>query len=279
MEDASYNSNYQFVQRIFQIFKELDLTELEKDIKKAINLDDKSKTQFVKSFLKKYAKLKIDGPIGKQILTEIIQKLVNTKQDFASLMEIYMATDDELKAEVLRHHFILKEKKLEKVQNGDTSDTIFVKFGISFSCLYDDESYYNKFIKGILRYFRLIFKENYLYEYIKYDYFKNLNEFKYYRDNSSSLGYSLKNMLLDIERVIFEHTNEEVNKNPEIPENKMTKPKFGVLQIRAHLLKNKEITSIYDKCKNNDEILIEIGKFIDKEKNNNNELYENLVIL
>ena len=200
MEDASYNSNYQFVQRIFQIFKELDLTELDNDIKKALNLDDKSK----------------------QILTEIIQKLVNIKQDFASLMEIYMATDDELKAEVLRHHFILKEKKLEKVQNGDTSDTIFVKFGISFSCLYDEESYYNKFIKGILRYFRLIFKENYLYEYIKYDYFKNLNEFKYYRDNSSSLGYSLKNMLLDIERVIFEHTNEEVNKNPEIPENKMT---------------------------------------------------------
>ena len=121
--------------------------------------------------------MKIDGPIGKQILTEIIQKLVNTKQDFASLMEIYMATDDELKAEVLRHHFILKEKKLEKVQNGDTSDTIFVKFWISFSCLFDEESYYNKFIKGILRYFRLIFKENYLYEYIKYDYFKNLNEF------------------------------------------------------------------------------------------------------
>ena len=177
MEDASYNSNYQFVQRIFQIFKELDLTELDNDIKKALNLDDKSKTQFVKSFLKKYAKLKIDGPIGKQILTEIIQKLVNTKQDFASLMEIYMATDDELKAEALRHHFILKEKKLEKVQNGDTSDTIFVKFGISFSCLFDEESYYNKFIKGILRYFRLIFKENYLYEYIKYDYFKNLNEF------------------------------------------------------------------------------------------------------
>ena len=88
-------------------------------------------------------------------------------------MEIYLATEDKTDSEALRHHYILKEEKLTKVTNGYTNGNTYVKFGVSFACLFNQKSYYDKFINGILRYFQLAFKEKFLYEYIKLDYFNN----------------------------------------------------------------------------------------------------------
>ena len=126
-------------------------------------------------------------------------------------MEIYLATEDKTDSEALRHHYILKEEKLTKVTNGYTNGNTSIKFGVSFTCLFEQKFYYDKFINGI-RYFQLAFKEKYLYEYIKLDYFNNSNKFKFYKENSSLLEKSLNIMLADIKRVISEYSNELENK-------------------------------------------------------------------
>ena len=81
------------------------------------------------------------------------------------LMKIYMITDDKIKAETLRNYSILKKEKLRKVENGDTDNLPYFVFEVNLSCVYDIESYYHTFIKDIINYFQMAFKENYLYEY------------------------------------------------------------------------------------------------------------------
>ena len=188
-------------------------------------------------------------------------------------MEIYITIIDEIKAEILKNHFILKEKKLKKIENKDTNfDNDFIKFGMSFSCIFDEESYYKKFVHGIFLYFKAIFKENYLYEYIEQDYFLFQNKFKYYEENCLSLIHSLNNMLVDINRVIFENSKKQINKDSDKDKNKMSKTKFEDFLIKFNLHHNKEIINIYDKCKNNDEILIKLNNRLEI-KENGNELW------
>ena len=67
----------------------------------------------------------------------------------------------------------------------------------------------------------------------------------------------LKNMLIDMERVIFEHTNELESINSE---KKIAIDSFEIFQIRAHLENNDKIKEIYQKFNNNHEILGEIRK-------------------
>ena len=171
-----------FIQNLVKLFGELDQNELKKDIDKAKNL--KAKTKFINEFLQKYSNSQIDNQTSQQMLHDIISNLILIRKDFVPFMEIYITILDEIKAEILKNHFILKEKKLKKIENKDTNfDNDFIKFGVSFSCIFDEESYYKKFVHGIFLYFKAIFKENYLYEYIEQDYFLFQNKFKYYEEN------------------------------------------------------------------------------------------------
>ena len=216
------------------------------------------------------------------MIHDIISKLITFRKDFLLFMQIYIISIDETKAEALRNHFILNEKKMKKIENGDTNGDAFIKFAVSFSCLFDEESYYKKFVQGILLYLRAAFKENYLFEYIEKDFYQFLDKSKYYKENSSSLIYSLNNMLVDINRVISENSQKEINKYSEKDENKISNQKFGTFFIQSNLHKNKEkneVKSIYEKCKNNDEILKEIDKFLESSTPGlEDEFYENLVI-
>ena len=76
-------------------------------------------------------------------------------------MKIYMITDDKIKSETLRNYSIIKKEKNEK-SNGDINNLPYFDFEANLSCVYDIESYYHTFIKGILNYFHITFKENYL---------------------------------------------------------------------------------------------------------------------
>ncbi len=153
---------------------------------------------------------------------------------------------------------------------------------MSFSCLFDEELYYKKFVQGILLYLRAAFKENYLFEYIGKDFFQFMDKSKFYKENSSSLIYSLNNMLVDINRVISENSEKEINKYSEKDENKITYQKFGTFLIQSFLYKNKEkneVKSIYENCKNNDEILKEINKLLESNTPGlEDEFYEHLVL-
>jgi hypothetical protein len=274
MDKDSDESNEIVIQKILKRFNELDQAEFQKDLAKA----PKSATNiiYLKEFVQRYSKKELNEQNTKEILHEIISKLVNLRQDFLSCIKIFLTIEDQEKAEALRCHYILKEEKLNKFKDGGINGNgdSYIEFGVSLSCIFEIETYYKKFIKGILGYFQAVFKENYLYEYIKSDDLKNFSELKFYEKNISSFNSSLNKMLIDMERVIFEHTNELENINSE---KKMPFSTFDIFQIRANLGDNDTIKEIYQKCNNNHEILREIRKLKEKtDEKKEKELFVNL---
>ena len=272
MDKDSDESNEIVIQKILKHFKELDQAEFQKDLAKA----PKSATnkKYLKEFVQRYSKKELNEQNTKEILHEIISKLINLRQDFLSCIKIILTIEDQEKAEALRCHYILKEEKICTINNGEINNDTYIEFGVSLSCIFEIETYYKKFIKGILGYFQAVFKENYLYEYIKSDDLKNFNELKFYEKNISSFNSSLNKMLIDMERVIFEHTNELENINSE---KKMPFSTFDIFQIRANLGDNDTIKEIYQKCNNNHEILREIRKLKEKtDEKKEKELFVNL---
>ena len=274
MDKDSDESNEIVIQKILKRFNELDQAEFQKDLAMAPKSDTNKK--YLKEFVEKYSKKELNAQNTKEILHEIISKLVNLRQDFLSCIKIFLTIEDQEKAEALRCHYILKEEKLNKFKDGGINGNgdSYIEFGVSLSCIFEIETYYKKFIKGILGYFQAVFKENYLYEYIKSYDLKNFNELKFYEKNISSFNSSLNKMLIDMERVIFEHTNELENINSE---KKMLLSTFDIFQIRANLGDNDIIEEIYQKCNNNHEILREIRKLKEKtDEKKEKELFVNL---
>ena len=272
MDKDSDESNEIVIQKILKHFNELDQAEFQKDLAKA----PKSATnkKYLKEFVQRYSKKELNEQNTKEILHEIISKLINLRQDFLSCIKIILTIEDQEKAEALRCHYILKEEKICTINNEEINNGTYIEFGVSLSCIFEIETYYKKFIKGILGYFQAVFKENYLYEYIKSDDLKNFSELKFYEKNISSFNSSLNKMLIDMERVIFEHTNELENINSE---KKMLLSTFDIFQIRANLGDNDIIKEIYQKCNNNHEILREIRKLKEKtDEKKEKELFVNL---
>ena len=274
MDKDSDESNEIVIQKILKHFNELDQAEFQKDISKAQKSNTNKK--YLKEFVQRYSKKELNAQNTKEILHEIISKLVNLRQDFLTCIKIFLTIEDQEKAEALRCHYILKEEKLNKFKDGGINGKgdSYIEFGVSLSCIFEIETYYKKFIKGILGYFQAVFKENYLYEYIKTDDLKNFSELKFYEKNISSFNSSLNKMLIDMERVIFEHTNELENINSE---KKMPLSTFDIFQIRANLGDNDKISEMYQKCNNNHEILREIRKLKEKtDEKKEKELFVNL---
>ena len=272
MEKDSDKSNEIVIQKILKHFNDLDQAEFQNDLLKAPKSNTNKK--YLKKFVNKYSKKELNEQTNKEILHKIISKLVDLRQDFLTCIKIYLTIEDEEKADALKCHYILKKEKMSEVNDGEIKGNTYIKFGVSLSCIFEIETYYKKFIKGILRYFQAAFKENYLYEYIKCEDLKNLNEYKFYEKNIASFDNSLNKMLIYMERVILEHTNELKNINFE---KKMKNSTFEIFQIRANLTDHDEITDIYKKCNNNYEILAEVRKLKEKtDEKKEKELFVNL---
>ena len=87
-------------------------------------------------------------------------------------------------------------------------------------------------------------------------------------------------MLADIKRVISEYSNEIENKTLKESKNIMRRDIYRAFIVGAFLRTNEEAKNIYDKCKNNDEILSEVNKLINKaNEDKNEELYDYLLLL
>lgn len=255
----SKDKNDKFIKRMVELFYKPDENDYQEEIKKAKN--SKNTSNSIASFLKEYSNTKFD----ENAFYEMISKIINTKIDFMTLMNIYLITDDKIKVDALRKLYVLKkekEVKLEKVENGDINNKPYFEFGIDLSCLYDAKAYYDKFIVGILHYIQVVFEQNYLYQYIDIDYFKN--GFQYYKENAFSLQKRLDDMLNDMLRVIKHESEQNANTIAENVESKIKKKTFSLYQAKAHLHKNEEITKIYENSQNNEEILNELEKFLDK---------------
>ena len=286
MFNKSKNSEDDFILQLANIFGMQDKSKVQDEIDKAQKNSNKSNS--ITSILKNYQNRTLDNVACQQILYDIISKLINLREDFKPIMKIYLLTTDKMKSDILRNHFVLKEDRPKKIENGDTNDINFIEFYVDLSCTYDEDSYYKKFIQGILNYFKLVFKENYLYEYIERQcYFNFLNKCSSYKENRTSLEKSLKNMLVDMSRIIAEQSNTDKNKNIK---SKMSKAKYGVFLIREKLHKDEKLIKIYENNDNNDDILKAVDELLnenekeeEKENGNDNkkdeELHSKLLLL
>ena len=267
------------IQKLIKFFEKPKENSLKEDMDKAKNL--KEENTFINEFLIKYSNSDIDNQTSQQMIYDIISELIFIRKDFVPFMKIYMITIDEIKADILRKEFILKEKSLNLIENNDLNNkNKNIKLRLSLSYLFDEEIYYERFVKKILFYLREIFNENYLNEYIEYDFYKYIDKSKYYKENKLSLVNSLIPMLININEVLNEHSEKDLNKDSNIVEIKMPLKRFRILLIKSNLSKNEEMKNIYDKCKDNDEILKKINNLLDNYKNDTEEeLYFNIIIL
>ncbi len=90
-------------------------------------------------------------------------------------MKIYLNTaDSALTMDILKKHYILYDKKLKKIENGNIKFEIeeegnsnYIEFSVDLLCLYNKEYFYDKFSKGIFCYFKLVIEENYLHQFVE----------------------------------------------------------------------------------------------------------------
>ena len=262
------------IKQILDLFGEPDEKDIAKDIEKVKNLLEKPKS--LNSFLSKYGKNEINKNTCKDMLKSIVSILLSERKDFPILMDIYMSTRDVLISNCLKKHFILKNNEPKKIENGETS-TGYIKFSIGLSCIFDDDKYYHKFIKGMLEYLELCFEKNYLYQHLQKKYFQDINKSKVYTDNLSSIIYYLNKMSEDMKRVISEESNQKASLQKE-NKSQINNNKYKLFCVKAHVHKMKEVLDIYDKCKDNDEIINEIEKLYKRLINEKNEVPELLAL-
>ena len=275
MSNKQKTSDENLIQSIAELLGKPDPNKLQEDIEDGQK--SKSATKFAKEIINKYSKSKLNEEISQEILYKIISKLINLRKDFLPLIKIYMITKDETKSKILKNHFVLQDKKLTKIENGstDTAELPYLNFGVNLSCTYSKDSYYHKFIKGILLYIKLIFKEKYLNEFISQEFFADIDESKYYIDNDSDMCSLLNKMLTDIYKILCEQSESDLNENQNKINPKIKKNKYQLLRITTHLHKNVEVLDIYEQSKNNEEILNALNDLLLK-KENDHELQVNI---
>lgn len=270
---TSKGQNDEFIKKMVDLFYRPNPENFQNDYTQEISKAQqyKNKSNSIKDFVNKIAK----SEPNEKIFYDMISKLINHRDDFVSLMTIYLITDDKIRSDVLKRHYILKDTKMKKVENGNANGKPVFEFGVKLSCLYDIKTYYKSFISGILHYIELVFDNNYLHEYIKIDYFIKGSE--YYEDNCRSLQTSLNKMLNDICRVIDKDSKNDINTIKENIELKMAKNQYSIFQAGAKLYRNKDITLIYENSETNEEILNKLRKLLNETPNNpENELFNNL---
>lgn len=270
MEDNSgkkkKNNCDSFIKEIAQLFGEPNVEEFVDDIEKAKNLEKKSPP--LNSILIKYEKIKLDKKSSKNMLEDIVSALIKKRKDFALLMNIYMNLIDNLVSESLRKHLILKDtspKKIEDKSNDTNGYTI--KIDIGLLCLDDNDKYYHKFIKGMLKYIKSSFNKDYLNSYLNQSYFDNPDKSSKYTNNIEDITSSLENLLNNIKLVLKLESDHKVPFQPENNE-KIAENKYKILYLKAQLHKIKDIgvLGIYTQSKNNKEILENIQKLLEANK-------------
>jgi len=273
-----------YIDNIMKLFSNPNKDQLMKDIEIAKTSELESSTKFVNNFIERYSKVQIDNKIARQMIRDIILKLIKKRKDFYLFMRIYMNTADSvLVMDILKKHYILNNKNFKKIENGNLefkfekegkNDNI--EFGIDLKCVYNNNHFYDKFVKGILDYFNLALEENYYHQFVKKNFLKSLKSSDDYYERQPFLNDSLFNMLNDMNRVIFKDTNnfEDPNKKQENTIiNKMPRNKYRLYAVQCKFSTNEEILKIYDDSETDEEIALKIDSLIEKNKNDDNLLF------
>ena len=230
--------NAKYIERIVNLFPCPSESEMIAEMKKAQNIQDKS----VKKIITKYSNVHIDEKVAKQMIYDIISQLIAKREDFYVLIKIYLnITSSVIDVQALRKCCILNNNNVKKVENGissidikengDNIENNYIKFGVDLACLYNNEHFYHYFVKGLLLYLRSTLEKLYLFQYVKTEFFDNLDKSSYYFDNLPDLYNSLLSMLTDMNRVIATEAKrveeEKKNQNNKIVE-KISKIKYRI---------------------------------------------------
>ena len=131
MLNKQKTSEDNLIQSIAELIGTPDPNKLQEDIEDG--LKSNNTTKFAKDIINNYSKSELNEATCQEIFNKIISKLINLRKDFLPLIKIYMIKKDETKSKILKNHFVLKDKKLTKIENGstDTVELPYLKFGVN----------------------------------------------------------------------------------------------------------------------------------------------------
>ena len=131
MLNKQKTSEDNLIQSIAELIGTPDPNKLQEDIEDG--LKSNNTTKFAKDIINNYSKSELNEATYQEMLNKIISKLINLRKDFLPLIKIYMIKKDEMKSKILKNHFVLKDKKLTKIENvsTDTVEFPYLKFGIN----------------------------------------------------------------------------------------------------------------------------------------------------
>ena len=131
MLNKQKTSEDNLIQSIAELIGTPDPNKLQEDIEDG--LKSNNTTKFAKDIINNYSKSELNEATYQEMLNKIISKLINLRKDFLPLIKIYMITKDEMKSKILKNHFVLKDKKLTKIENGstDTVELPYLKLGVN----------------------------------------------------------------------------------------------------------------------------------------------------
>ena len=131
MLNKQKTSEDNLIQSIAELIGTPDPNKLQEDIEDG--LKSNNTTKLAKDINNNYSKSELNEATYQEMLNKIISKLINLRKDFLPLIKIYMIKKDETKSKILKNHFVLKDKKLTKIENGstDTVELPYLKFGVN----------------------------------------------------------------------------------------------------------------------------------------------------
>ena len=205
---------------------------------------------------------------------DICLKLKDLKQDFIPLFQIYSILTDKKKAYRLKNFFIIK-KNGESSKLKDEMDEYLEEpvIELKMCLLYDDDKYYFKFVKGILNLMDSNLEDSYKRQYSLTQYIDNKNgKNKYDADKLAFKNYCIA-ILQDINRILNgcelnkeNYLEKESQTNEKEFFNKMPEEKFQFLIKKSGLKYDNILSNIFTTANNNDNILLEVIKLFNNDK-------------
>ena len=249
------------------------LEEIKEDFKAAKTR--KKLNNNTKYMLRKYENQKLDNEKTRfNYDRDICLKLKDLKQDFIPLFQIYNILTDKEKAYRLKNFFIIK-KNGESSKLKDEIDEYLEEpvIELKMCLLYDDDKYYFKFVKGILNLMDSNLEDSYKRQYSLTQYIDDKNgKNKYDSDKLAFKNYCIA-ILQDINRILNEcelnkenYLEKESQTNEKEFFNKMPEEKFQFLIKKSGLKYDNVLSNIFTTANNNDNILLEVKKLFNNDK-------------
>ena len=280
------------IKEISELFVLPNENDIKKELEKLSKLDKKS--NFQKRMLKAYSKNKLDDKDLRNFRSDICSYLINSRKEFLNSIKVYQIAIDDNKVRILQKHFIISQGKIIAPKDFCVYSKTQLNISISLASTYNDEEYYQKFIKNTLSIMDTLFNRKYLLEYFSSQLFKESQN--YFFSNIGDFNCSLNKMLTNINWILSEENKleskskieeekdkESLNNKLETKSEKISLDNYKKI-MKISRIKNEDVLiDIYNKSNGDIELIDNIKKIFNEKKDNddiqvflyNYELHEN----